>query len=145
MAEAASHELEEFRLRWQEEVAARNRGITNAQSSSSRRGQNIERSLQAQPANGGRANAFVVNRAHEDEQTGNTYDFDDLEERENRLKLGKESSEEQPRGQKEPESALEHFERAVEKEAQGNLGESLLHYRTAYKVLLNPILLLQGS
>ncbi|KAK9652699.1 hypothetical protein HCH54_002647 [Aspergillus fumigatus] len=35
---------------------------------------------------------------------------------------------------REPRSALEHFERAVEKEAQGNLGDSLHHYRKAYRL-----------
>jgi F-box protein 9 len=35
---------------------------------------------------------------------------------------------------KEPKSALEHFERAVEKEDQGNLGDSLSHYRKAYRL-----------
>ncbi|KAJ6051773.1 uncharacterized protein N7446_006409 [Penicillium canescens] len=34
----------------------------------------------------------------------------------------------------EPRSALEHFERAVEKEAEGNLGDSLSHYRKAYRL-----------
>ncbi|KAJ5653205.1 hypothetical protein N7490_000208 [Penicillium lividum] len=34
----------------------------------------------------------------------------------------------------EPRSALEHFERAVEKEAAGNLGDSLQHYRRAYRL-----------
>jgi F-box protein 9 len=35
---------------------------------------------------------------------------------------------------REPRSALEHFERAVEKEAEGNLGDSLHHYRKAYRL-----------
>ena len=35
---------------------------------------------------------------------------------------------------KEPRSALEHYERAVEKESQGNLGDSLSHYRQAYRL-----------
>ncbi|EXJ95328.1 hypothetical protein A1O1_00448 [Capronia coronata CBS 617.96] len=35
---------------------------------------------------------------------------------------------------KEPKSALEHYERAVEKESQGNLGDSLAHYRQAYRL-----------
>lgn len=38
----------------------------------------------------------------------------------------------------EPNSALEHFERAVEKEATGNLGDSLQHYRKAYRVSISP-------
>ena len=35
---------------------------------------------------------------------------------------------------KEPVTALEHYERAVEKEAAGNLGESLRLYRKAFQV-----------
>lgn len=38
------------------------------------------------------------------------------------------------RSSKEPTSALEHYERAVEKESQGNLGASLSHYRQAYRL-----------
>lgn len=41
------------------------------------------------------------------------------------------------RAQQEPNSALEHFERAVEKEAAGNLGDSLQHYRKAFRVSLD--------
>lgn len=37
-------------------------------------------------------------------------------------------------GRTEPNSALEHYERAVEKEGQGNLGESLFHYRKAFRL-----------
>ena len=33
-----------------------------------------------------------------------------------------------------PKTALEHFEKAVEKESTGNLGDSLHHYRKAYKL-----------
>ena len=35
---------------------------------------------------------------------------------------------------REPRSALEHYEKAVEKEDSGNLGDSLAHYRKAYRV-----------
>lgn len=38
--------------------------------------------------------------------------------------------------QHEPSSALEHFERAVQREAEGSLGDSLQHYRKAYRVCL---------
>lgn len=37
-------------------------------------------------------------------------------------------------GENEPVSALEHFEQAVEREAAGNLGDSLRLYRKAYRV-----------
>jgi F-box protein 9 len=39
-----------------------------------------------------------------------------------------------------PRSALEHYEKAVEKESQGNLGESLNLYRKAYRVCLPSLL-----
>ncbi|ERT02133.1 F-box protein 9 [Sporothrix schenckii 1099-18] len=42
--------------------------------------------------------------------------------------------EQKPKAKKEPESALEHYERAVEKEALGSLGDSLRHYRTAFRM-----------
>ncbi|CAK7220759.1 hypothetical protein SCUCBS95973_004271 [Sporothrix curviconia] len=35
---------------------------------------------------------------------------------------------------REPKSALEHYEKAVEKEAMGSLGDSLKHYRTAFRM-----------
>ncbi|KAK4945386.1 hypothetical protein LTR10_015281 [Elasticomyces elasticus] len=35
---------------------------------------------------------------------------------------------------KEPKSALEHFEHAVERERQGQLGDSVSHYRKAYRL-----------
>ncbi|KFY13583.1 hypothetical protein V492_03177, partial [Pseudogymnoascus sp. VKM F-4246] len=35
---------------------------------------------------------------------------------------------------KEPETALEHYEKAAEREAQGNLGDSLTHYRKAFRI-----------
>lgn len=37
-------------------------------------------------------------------------------------------------GRDEPTTALEHYERAVEKEGQGKLGDSLTHYRRAFKL-----------
>ena len=36
-----------------------------------------------------------------------------------------------------PQTALEHFEKAMEKEGSGNLGDSLTHYRKAYRLDAN--------
>lgn len=47
--------------------------------------------------------------------------------------------------QKEPRSALEHFEKAVEKEAEGSLGDSLAHYRKAYRVCLFSIIIFYNT
>jgi F-box protein 9 len=43
-----------------------------------------------------------------------------------------------------PVSALDHYEAAMEKEAQGNMGESLKLYRIAYKVSINWFLLIHN-
>ncbi|KAL1888687.1 hypothetical protein Sste5346_009392 [Sporothrix stenoceras] len=43
-------------------------------------------------------------------------------------------AEDRPKAKQEPVSALEHYERAVEKEALGSLGDSLRHYRTAFRM-----------
>ena len=40
-----------------------------------------------------------------------------------------------PKPEKELVSALDHYEEAMEKESQGNMGESLRLYRRAYRVL----------
>jgi len=47
--------------------------------------------------------------------------------------------------EKEPTSALEHYEKAVEMETQGSLGESLSLYRKANRVSLEPILRESGQ
>ena len=39
-----------------------------------------------------------------------------------------------PKPSHEPRSALEHYERAVEKEIEGKLGDSVSHYRQAYRL-----------
>ncbi|CAK7231705.1 hypothetical protein SEUCBS140593_008015 [Sporothrix eucalyptigena] len=48
----------------------------------------------------------------------------------------KASSAHQPQdaAKEEPKSALEHYEKGVEKEAMGSLGDSLKHYRTAFRM-----------
>jgi F-box protein 9 len=51
--------------------------------------------------------------------------FGDVEDAENASSYGK---------RREPMSALEHYERAVEREVQGNLGDSLHLYRKAFRV-----------
>lgn len=61
--------------------------------------------------------------------------YHDLPDKEEELKLGA-AEQGQIRGSstKEPRSALEHYEQAVEKEIQGSLGDSVRLYRRAFKV-----------
>jgi F-box protein 9 len=60
--------------------------------------------------------------------------YHDLPDKEEMLKLGAEGQSTERNPYEEPSSAIEHYERAVEKETQGQLGESVRHYRKAFKV-----------
>lgn len=63
-----------------------------------------------------------------------SFDPDELAQRVGELSVEPPEDDFSRREVAEPTSALEHFERAVEKEAEGNLGDSLSHYRKAYRV-----------
>jgi F-box protein 9 len=70
-----------------------------------------------------------------------SFDPEELAQQVGELSVAQEEEDEEEdgftrRAQREPNSALEHFERAVEKEAAGNLGDSLQHYRKAFRVSL---------
>lgn len=62
--------------------------------------------------------------------------YHDLPYKEDALRLGSNDAQNQERARatQEPNSALEHYEKAVEKETHGQLGDSLKHYRKAFKV-----------
>ncbi|KAF2155182.1 hypothetical protein K461DRAFT_311485 [Myriangium duriaei CBS 260.36] len=131
---AAESELENFRRRWREEVSSR----------STRTEQPVPTATQvSQPALDRRKGKSVQVQqhhpqnqasAHAEDAEGRT--FHDLPDREEHLKLGA-ASKGLSRGdafKKEPQTALEHYEKAVENEAAGKLGDSLKLYRQAFKL-----------
>ncbi|KIX05936.1 uncharacterized protein Z518_03910 [Rhinocladiella mackenziei CBS 650.93] len=144
MDESASA-LEQFRQRWKEEVSARSRK-SDKKSSEPKSPEKTRRPSDARPErpihrppiphpaanikddsdhysdadHAGGSSSSVVQRI---EGLGIRHDGDDDD---NDFTPKSSSSE--------PRSALEHFERAIEKESQGNLGDSLSHYRKAYKL-----------
>lgn len=126
-------ELESFRRQWRGEGARRthhNRPSTTQRKSSV---SSADRPSRFPPT---RHAASECNE-EEDEGEGLTaFDQGELAHVVERLSLGRVDEDallsQIPR--REPRSALEHFERAVEKEAQGNLGDSLHHYRKAYRL-----------
>lgn len=131
MATAAAEELDRFRQQWQEEVKLRSKGRASASL-----GQNatLEQKL-------GGAGPSCVPPAPQKTQkvSGETqddwqYGYHDLENKDEARKLGDMGSGTHPSSRREPISALEHYERAVERETEGSLGDSLSHYRTAYRV-----------
>ncbi|KAF2717245.1 hypothetical protein K431DRAFT_288697 [Polychaeton citri CBS 116435] len=126
--------LEAFRRQWKEEVSARNR-VPNRRTPSrsaddgSRR-EPTKRSAQA--AESGPSTQRHADAADEVEPRS----YHDLPNKEELLKLGAEGQNHDRDAYKlrEPVNALEHYERAVEKETQGQLGDSIKHYRTAFKL-----------
>ncbi|KAL9046580.1 MAG: hypothetical protein Q9214_000616 [Letrouitia sp. 1 TL-2023] len=127
--------LENFREEWRKEVTARsktkvsshsNRGST-ADASASKKG---DQSIQG---------SFPSCRAYQEEDfldgvTNQAYH--DLEDREELQRVGSENSNTSLRTetQKEPRSALEHYEKAIEREDQGRMGDSLNLYRKAFRL-----------
>jgi F-box protein 9 len=131
-------ELESFRQKWREEVTARTKGKAPVAS--------------ATPANTGaasskprpnRSNApdtatssHARHRSLEDVDDVNPHVHHDLGEKQHGRRLDETSAETAAAlaTNREPKSALEHYEKAVEKEAEGRLGDSLSLYRKAFKV-----------
>lgn len=128
-------ELESFRRQWREEVARRTHPsrsnvpqLKSSVSSATRPGY--------LPPTRHAASERTVEEDEIDEVTST--DQGEIIHGVEQLSLGKidEDAFHSQAPRREPRSALEHFERAVEKEAEGSLGDSLQHYRKAYRVSL---------
>lgn len=139
MAENTTEELEKFRQEWQKEVTARSKDVTSS-SKSSRPVQTTHRSSgTTQPE---RTAAPKFHKPYRDtEETGDegVYEYHDLEDTDEARKLGEGGEGVHPNNRREPRSALEHYERAVERESDGSLGDSLNLYRKAFRVGLQTI------
>lgn len=135
---ATEAELERFRQQWKQEVSSRNKAgpaagprVQGAATSSvdRRKPTTAPRAL----VSSGKAEELL------DQSEGRT--FHDLPDNEEALKLGAaEKGLVRPTTSKEPKTALEHYERAVENETAGKLGESLKLYRKAFRVCSLPYL-----
>ncbi|KAL3488592.1 hypothetical protein BJX62DRAFT_239945 [Aspergillus germanicus] len=127
-------ELESFRRQWRQEVESRTKPNTaGASQATPSRPAAPPHPRQFPPT---RHEAFA-RKEEEDEEGVATPGQAELVQGIDRLSLARPDDEDAfhsrtPRT--EPKSALEHFERAVEKEAEGNLGDSLQHYRKAYRL-----------
>ena len=110
MAGDTTEELERFRRQWYEEVTARSKGASFSSGSKTAR-------AEQKIAGAGSSHAPPTLRIpHKEPREAN------------------DGSGTHPSTRREPTSALEHYERAVERETEGNLGDSLGHYRKAYRV-----------
>ncbi|KMU83476.1 hypothetical protein CIHG_01258 [Coccidioides immitis H538.4] len=130
-----NQELESFRRQWLEEVSARTRRPSQpSQPSPKSAGASGEPSRKPRPQH------QAADREEEPDfqQSGNPLEpinYEALTEKTQYLTLGPTDDDASvPKTQQAPSSALELFEEAVNKEAQGSLGDSLALYRKAYKL-----------
>lgn len=135
MSEETNSELEYFRKQWQEEVSARSKG--GPSSSGGQGAKNVSRPL-GPPKRGIPRPERDPSAAYLNELPSGAlsdgHGYHDLEDPDDLRKLGVEGEGIHPSSRTEPLSALEHYEKAVERESQGNLGDSLALYRKAYRV-----------
>ena len=123
-------ELESFRRQWREEVTRRSKPKTGTPPAPTPTAPPLSR---LPPT---RHEAAHRNEVEEEGPPLASFDPDELAQQVGELSVQPAEEDFSRREAVEPTSALEHFERAVEKEAEGNLGDSLTHYRKAYRVSL---------
>lgn len=128
-------ELESFRQQWKAEVSARARQQHPAEPSNEHASNTKtldRRKPSTVPSSKPTPRRININEGAEELEPRAYHDLPDKEEE---LKLGViGQSTARDVSTKEPRSALEHYEKAVEKETQGCLGDSLKLYRAAFKV-----------
>ena len=134
--EESNPELESFRQQWRAEVSARskledsktNPKIIRAQPAKTLRRLSglsrfsAEKSARTEIVDEKESESIPAFQAFDGHASGKSVDIDDIEGYGDKT------------GSREPRSALEHYEKAVERESQGSLGDSLNLYRKAFKV-----------
>lgn len=138
-AQDANPELESFREQWRAEVRARNTAPAGSQQQGS--AFITARTSKAADPEPPRATHLSSGRAKIEDDGDDSYvqtrAFDDPEP----SQQGRKDEKERP----EPVTALDHYERAVEREAAGSLGDSLSLYRKAFRVRVTSPQTLQYS
>jgi F-box protein 9 len=122
--EESNPELETFRQQWRAEVSARAQADGNKASKSSR-------PARRPPPITSLSSSVPLNSVKEDEDQVESQAFSGLD---GPSHSGEHSGSSWAKDGKEPQSALDHYEKAVERESQGSLGDSLNLYRKAFRV-----------
>ena len=130
-------ELESFRQKWREEVTARSKAKAPAASNKA-----VATSSSGKPhasksnAPEAQSHSHARKLSLEGGDEVSSYTYHDLGEKQHGRRLDETSAQTAAAlpGSQEPRSALEHYEKAVEKESQGSLGDSVDLYRKAFKV-----------
>lgn len=129
-------ELESFRQKWREEVTARTKGKTPVADSSTKTAASPSRPRPSKNKSLDATTSSHVRQPSEDLDEVTPYAYQDLGEKQHGRWLNETAAETSAAhaGTQEPRTALEHYERAVEKEGEGRLGDSVSLYRKAFKV-----------
>lgn len=139
MGQEANSELDTFRKQWQEEVFARAKASSSSPNKISAAlsdlpGQGNDKKVTSPP----RVHSFLSQQPNSEEHTDgldSSVDHDiEQGDASQSSGAGLKVIHEEKEIKGEPSSALEHYEEAVERESQGNLGDSLKHYRRAFRV-----------
>ena len=140
MAQEANIDLETFRKQWQEEVTARAKASSSNEKSakpsdpSDPSNQGIDKKVFDPPRGHSILKDRIKNEEHADGSDPIVYH--DIEESDTRQNSGEglKGVHRKREIKEEPSSALEHYEYAMERELQGNLGDSVRHYTKAFRV-----------
>lgn len=133
-------ELESFRQKWREEVTARAKGKAPASSASAKPTTTSSSTGKPHPNKSNASDAQHHTRTRSLSLEGgdevNSYTYHNLGEKQHGRRLDETSAQTAAAiaEEAEPRSALEHYEKAVEKESQGSLGDSVDLYRKAFKL-----------
>ncbi|CAI6338922.1 unnamed protein product [Periconia digitata] len=125
-------ELESFRQRWREEVSARAKD-KQPRSAKPAPSKTSQPSSSKHPKSSAPETPLHARISSDEVDEVQPHVYQDLGEKQHGRRLDEGSSPEASSSQ-EPNSALDHYERAVEKEKQGSLGDSVNLYRKAFKL-----------
>lgn len=145
MLEGTDDELETFRQQWKEEVTARSKGDPSGKHNRVLRARNTtepdssitESALATRPTHYSRAEEITaIKEGYEEPGIARTEAYYDLEDNDEARRFGTEGEGIHPSAvaARKPSTALDHYEKAVEREGQGKLGDSVSLYRKAYKL-----------
>ena len=132
-------ELESFRQRWREEVSARAKGKASVASAAPVKIAASSGSKSHAPkgtAPDATSHSHARQRSADVTEENSPYVHQDLGDKLHGRRLDETSAQTAAiaSASKEPKTALDHYEKAVEREAQGSLGDSVRLYRKAFKV-----------
>ncbi|KAF2018393.1 hypothetical protein BU24DRAFT_343096 [Aaosphaeria arxii CBS 175.79] len=135
-------ELESFRQKWREEVSAKSKDKSAAGPSAATTSKHSHASSSKTHAHKGHSHSHSHTHEHSHARHRSIEEIDEVEphvypdlgDKQHGRRLDETSAPSASSSSKEPRSALEHYEKAVEKESQGSLGDSLNLYRKAFKL-----------